>query len=129
MVVVRDAQLAAMQDLEQQSFSAQVQAFLERKHPGALGADDLVRLVHTSLSTCLAHGIDREAAVMEFAEAMLGYSRGPLTAGDAERAAGAVLQEFKLRKVWANLVALKVLDRQAAATGSGPSSTAEETET
>lgn len=127
MLVVRDTQLTAMEDLGLQAFADSVRAYLGRKYPVGPGSQDVSRLVSISISTCLAHGYEQEGAIMEFAEAMLMNIHDPLSAGDLEKAAETVLREFKARNVLEQLVALKAADGQTISAGPGHAPSAEET--
>lgn len=133
MLVIRDAQLAAMADLGLEAFADSVRAFLGRKYPGALGPEEASRLVAIGISTCLAHGFDQQGAIIEFSEAMLTNGQGLRSAGDMESAAQIALREFKARKVLARLMAMrsdeKGADPQPNPAESDPASSAEETGT
>lgn len=119
MLVVRDAQLTAMAALDLHAFAESVRAFLDRKYPGALGAEQANQLAKLALSTCLGSGFEQQGAIMEFAEAMLTNHKGLSPVVDLERAAAMTLREFKAREVLARLAALKssLRDTSAAATG------------
>lgn len=129
MLVVRATQLTAMEALGLQEFADSVRAFLGRKHPDAVGREDIGRLISTSVSTCLAHGFDQEGTIIEFAEAMLTNSPGPLSGSDMQEAAETVLREFKARNLLAQLVALRAADSQSSTAGSDSAPSADETGT
>ena len=107
MLVVRDAQLRAMEALDQQALAERVRIYLNRKHPGALPPEEAGPLVSTSIATCLAHGFDQEGAILEFAEAMLLNSRSPRSPVELQAATGSVRREFEARKIALRLAAIK----------------------
>lgn len=112
MLVVREAQLRAMEGLDRQAFAERVRSYLKRKHPGALAPEEEGPLVTASLAACLALGLEQEGAILEFAEAMLLNTCSPRSASALEAAGQTVRREFEARKLALRLAALKGAARE-----------------